>query len=74
MAENADERSCAGEQLKPLEHSRLKGAGINIPSAPFELDPDWEVDPESLHIEEKIGVCSHWLPFGSHIITAALHF
>lgn len=42
-------------QLKPLESSKLKGAGINIPSAPFQLDPDWEVDPESLNIEEKIG-------------------
>lgn len=43
----------------PLDKSPLKGAGINIPARPFELDPDWEVDPESLDIGAKIGApCS----------------
>ena len=42
-------------QLVPLEDSPLAGAARNIPDKPFELDPDWEVDPESLEIMEKIG-------------------
>lgn len=46
----------------PLEKSPLAGAGMNIPARPFELDPDWEIDPQSLNIGEKIGaprvVCS----------------
>lgn len=42
-------------QLAPLEDSPLAGAARNIPDKPFELDPDWEVDPESLEIMEKIG-------------------
>jgi len=42
-------------QLVPLNKSPLAGAGMNIPARPFELDPDWEVDPASLNIGEKIG-------------------
>ena len=42
-------------QLVPLDRSSLKGATINIPSKPFELDPDWEVDPASLDLGAKIG-------------------
>lgn len=42
-------------KLKPLESSKLKGAGINIPARPFDLDADWEIDPNSLQIEEIIG-------------------
>jgi hypothetical protein len=42
-------------QLVPLERSALKGATMNIPSKPFDLDPDWEVDPESLEVGAKIG-------------------
>lgn len=42
-------------QFASLEESPLAGAARNIPDKPFELDPDWEVDPESLEILEKIG-------------------
>jgi hypothetical protein len=42
-------------QLVPLDRSSLKGASINIPSKPFDLDPDWEVDPDSLQVGAKIG-------------------
>ena len=45
-------------QFVALEDSPLSGAARNIPDKPFELDPDWEVDPESLEIMEKIGVLS----------------
>ena len=43
-------------QLVTLERSPLSSAVKHIPEKPFELDPDWEVDPESLTIMEKIGV------------------
>lgn len=46
-------------QFVSLEESPLAGAARNIPDTPFELDPDWEVDPDSLEILEKIGA----LPF-----------
>lgn len=42
-------------QLVPLDKSPLAGAGMNIPARPFELDPDWEIDPSALEIGGKIG-------------------
>ena len=42
-------------QLVSLEESPLHGALKSIPRKPFELDPEYEVDPSQLVIMEKIG-------------------
>ena len=42
-------------QLVSLEESPLHGALKSIPRRPFELDPEYEVDPSQLVIMEKIG-------------------
>ena len=42
-------------QLVSLEESPLHGALKSIPRTPFELDPEYEVDPSQLVIMEKIG-------------------
>lgn len=57
-------------QLVPLERSALKGATMNIPAKPFDLDPDWEVDPESLEVGAKIG--AHQTPQAGHGILHTL--
>ena len=44
-------------QFVSMADSPLSGAVRNIPDKPFELAPDWEVEPESLEIMEKIGAC-----------------
>ena len=49
------EESHLSVQLVSLEESPLHGALKSIPRKPFELDPEYEVDPSQLVIMEKIG-------------------
>ena len=49
-------------QLVSLEESPLHGALKSIPRKPFELDPEYEVDPSQLVIMEKIGAPANTQP------------
>ena len=42
-------------QLVPLEDSPLSGAIVHIPDNIADLDPDWEIDPATLIIMDKLG-------------------
>jgi hypothetical protein len=42
-------------QLVPLSESSLSGAMVHIPKNVYDLEADWEIDPASLEIKEKIG-------------------
>ena len=43
-------------QLVDLQASRLAGAFGYVPVTQLlDFDPDWEIDPGSLHIGEKLG-------------------
>ena len=42
-------------QFVPLAESALSGALVHIPSDIYDLDPDWEVDPDSLQLMGKLG-------------------
>ena len=42
-------------QFVPLADSALSGALVHIPSDIYDLDPDWEIDPNSLELMGKLG-------------------
>lgn len=42
-------------QFVPLADSALSGALVHIPSDIYDLDPDWEIDPDSLQLMGKLG-------------------
>ena len=42
-------------QFVPLADSALSGALVHIPSDIYDLDPDWEIDPDSLELMGKLG-------------------
>ena len=45
----------AAAQFVPLADSALSGALVHIPSDIYDLDPDWEIDPDSLELMGKLG-------------------
>lgn len=45
-------------QFVPLAESALSGALVHIPSDIYDLDPDWEIDPDSLELMGKLGAPS----------------
>ncbi len=56
-------------QFVLLAESALSGALVHIPSDIYDLDPDWEIDPASLIILEKLGVL--WLL--AHVVARYLN-
>ena len=45
-------------QLTDLADSGLSGKIQHIPENMYDLDADWEIDPKSLTLMEKIGTAS----------------
>ena len=45
-------------QLTDLADSGLSGKIQHIPDNMYDLDADWEIDPKSLTLMEKIGMAS----------------
>ena len=45
-------------QLTDLADSGLSGKIQHIPENMYDLDADWEIDPKSLTLMEKIGTVS----------------
>lgn len=42
-------------QLIDLSSSKLAGGFGYVPASMFNFDPDWEIDPDALHIGDKLG-------------------
>ena len=51
----AGSHAVAVRQFVPLAESALSGALVHIPSDIYDLDPDWEIDPDSLQLMGKLG-------------------
>lgn len=58
-------------QLVDLADSNLSGKIQHIPDNMYDLDADWEIDPKSLTLMEKIGD-SQGLP--NYHLTLSLNF